>query len=175
MFLDACADAGAMHECFRNPRADPQGEPLHTDVALLGRRDARNALVLCSGTHGVEGFAGSAIQTGLLREGIGSRLGPETSILMIHAINPFGFAHLRRANEDNVDLNRNFIDHTRPHPASLDYDALADILAPTAWWPLATGASIARLLIHRITRGKAALQAAITGGQYTHPQGLFYG
>ena len=30
---------------------------------------------------------------------------------MIHALNPFGFAHLRRANEDNVDLNRNFVDH----------------------------------------------------------------
>lgn len=174
-FLDACGAAGARVESFENPNDGPRGELLFTDVAELGLRDADAVLVLGSGTHGVEGFCGSGIQTGLLCDGLASRLKAGQRVVMIHAINPFGFAHLRRANEDNIDLNRNFVDHTRPHPASLDYDALAGVLAPTAWWPLVTGASIAWLLIHRITRGKAALQAAITGGQYTHPQGLYYG
>src|SRR5262249_1170126 len=30
-------------------------------------------------------------------------------LVLIHAINPFGFFALRRVNEDNVDLNRNFL------------------------------------------------------------------
>ncbi len=174
-FLEACGAAGARVESFENPNSGPDGEPLFTDVAELGPGDAGAVLVLGSGTHGVEGFCGSGIQTGLLRDGLASRLGAGRRVAMIHAINPFGFAHLRRANEDNIDLNRNFVDHTGPHPPSPDYDALANVIAPSAWWPLVTGASIAWLLIHRITRGKAAVQAAITGGQYTHPQGLFYG
>ena len=66
---------------------------------------------------GVEGFAGSAIQIQFLKERIG---GPELprsfGVLLIHALNPYGFAHLRRANECNVDLNRNFVDFAQPLP-----------------------------------------------------------
>ncbi len=174
-FLDACVAANARIASFENPNSGPRGEPLFTDVAEVGPEDADAVLVLGSATHGVEGFCGSGIQTGLLRDGLASRLGPGQRVVMIHAINPFGFAHLRRANEDNVDLNRNFVDHTAPHPRNSDYDALAGVIAPAAYWPLVSGASIARLLIHRLIRGKATVQAAITGGQYTHPQGLFYG
>ncbi len=104
-----------------NP-AVPDGEGLFTDVALLGRSDGRAMLALCSATHGVEGFAGSALQTGLLADGIGARLDPDTGLVLIHAINPYGFAHLRHANEDNVDLNRNFIDHSKALPANPHYD-----------------------------------------------------
>jgi hypothetical protein len=31
------------------------------------------------------------------------------TIVFVHALNPFGFKHHRRVNEDNVDLNRNFL------------------------------------------------------------------
>ncbi len=174
-FLDACNAAGALVESSQNSNAGPEGEALHIDIASVGPRDANAVLVLGSGTHGVEGFCGSGIQTGLLREGIASRMKASQRLVMIHALNPFGFAYLRRVNEDNVDLNRNFVDHSKPHPLNPDYDALAHIIAPKSYWSLATGASLIRLRFYQVIHGITALQAAISSGQYTHPQGLFYG
>ena len=99
-FLAACEAAGAGVESHQNPHAGPDGAPLFTDVGTIGAPDARAALVLGSGIHGVEGFAGSGIQTGLLSDGLGSHLPRSVRVVMIHAINPYGFAHLRRVNED---------------------------------------------------------------------------
>jgi hypothetical protein len=131
--------------------------------------------MLISGTHGVEGFAGSAVQTGLMREGIASNLKEDSSILMIHAINPYGFAQLRRVNEDNVDLNRNFLDHSLPHPKNPGYDALADFIAPMSIQSLSRIAVWPRLLWYKATGRTEELQQAISGGQYSYPEGLFYG
>ena len=124
-FLEAAQHAGASVENFQNPHHGPGGEPLFTDVALLGSAGAKNVLVLSSATHGVEGFAGSGIQVGLFREGLLARPGEDTSVLMIHAINPYGFAPLRRFNEGNVDLNRNFVTHSEPYPVNPGYDELS--------------------------------------------------
>ena len=82
-------------------------------------------LVLSSGTHGVEGYAGSAIQLeflhAALREAVeDSRSQRKVSskdpknggkrrrrVLLLHAVSPFAMRHNRRFNEHNVDLNRN--------------------------------------------------------------------
>jgi hypothetical protein len=173
-FLDASRAAGADLEHIRNPHTGPQGEPLFTDVALIGPRDANTFLVLSSATHGVEGFTGSAIQTGLLQEGFGE-LPPDTGLLFIHAINPYGFAHLRRFNEDNVDLNRNFVDHSKPYPANPGYEALADAISPASLSMWANARSTMKFFWYGLTNGRDALKQAISGGQYNHPQGLFYG
>ena len=174
-FLDACGVSGIAVESHQNRSLGPEGEALFTDVACFGPEDAGAVLILCSGTHGVEGFCGSGIQTGLLRAGLPSRLKADQRVVPIHAINPYGFAHLRRANEDNVDLNRNFVDHTEAHPENPNYEDLAGAIAPTAYWPIASGVALARLRLYQAVHGKPALQAAITSGQYAHPQGLFYG
>ncbi len=174
-FLDAAQDAGGIVEGFQNPQVGPQGESLFTDVALFGPEDAKSILVLSSGTHGVEGFAGSGIQTGLPGEGITSRLPTGVRLMMIHGINPYGMAHLKRFNEDNVDVNRNFRDHTIPPPENPDYENLADVIAPMS---ISFGSEVrswARLLWYRLTAGIAAAQAAVQGGQYAHADGLFYG
>jgi len=174
-FLEASRDAGAGIASFQNPGRDPEGNPLFTDVALLGSEDARKTLVLGAGTHGVEGLTGSGLQTGLLRDGIGSHRVADLSIVMIHAINPYGFAHLRRVNEDNVDLNRNFIDHSKPYPGNPGYEALADAISPESMSPWSSVATGARLLWYGVRNGKDALFKAVSGGQYSHPEGLFYG
>ena len=174
-FVEAAQEAGASIESFQNPHEGPQGEPLFTDVALLGNADAKNVLVLSSATHGVEGFAGSGIQVGLLHEGLLSHLDKDTSVLLVHAINPYGFAHLRRFNEDNVDLNRNFVDHSQPSPANPGYGELSDVLAPrslSAWSALAFWS---RLGWYLVWNGMDGLRVAVSGGQYSHPEGLFYG
>jgi hypothetical protein len=174
-FLAAASASGADIESLESPATGPAGEELFADLALFGPRDSKTVLMLISGTHGVEGFAGSAIQTGLMREGIASNLKEDWSMLMIHAINPFGFAHLRRVDENNVDVNRNFLDHSKPHPQNPAYDALADFIAPLSVLSLSGIAVWPRLLWFKATGRAEDLQQAISGGQYAHPQGLFYG
>ncbi len=174
-FLAACEAAGAGVESHQNRHAGPDGAPLFTDVGTIGAPDARAALVLGSGTHGVEGFAGSGIQTGLLSDGLGSRVPRGVRVVMIHAINPYGFAHLRRVNEDNVDLNRNFVDHSKPYPANDEYDRLAHAIAPASQSPLARLAASCQIASFRFLNGKQAFQAAVSRGQYSHERGLFYG
>ena len=173
-FLEASQDVGASLETFNNPYTSPKGDPLFTDVALVGPKNAKAILVLVSGTHGVEGFAGSGIQTGLLREGIGSRLKPNMCIVMIHALNPYGFSHLRRFNEDNVDLNRNFLDHSKPYPRNPGYAELEDAITPKSLSMWTNAKARLRFLYYRIKNGKLKLKEAISRGQFTHPQGLFY-
>jgi hypothetical protein len=174
-FLEASRAAGAAVESYRNPQAGPWSEPLAIDISLLGPKDARSILVLISGTHGVEGFAGSALQTGLLREGIASRLEPGSAVLMVHALNPYGFAHLRRFNEENVDLNRNFVDHSLPYGENPGYEHLREALAPSSISFLANVRSFLALAWFRLRHGKTALKEAVTLGQHTHREGLFYG
>ena len=174
-FLKATYVSDAQVESIKHPHIGPNGEPLFIDVAVIGPPDAKNVLVLSSGTHGVEGFAGSGIQTGLLREGMVSTLKPNIRIVMIHAINPYGFAHLRRANEDNVDLNRNFIDHSKPYPKNDGYAELADVISPKSISAWENTKSRLRFLWYRLKNGRAALIQAVIGDQYTHPHGLFFG
>jgi hypothetical protein len=174
-FIKAALAIGASMESFQNPNTGSQGEPLYMDVAIIGPKSATDILVLGSGTHGVEGFAGSGIQTGLLREGIASALKPNVRIVMIHAINSYGFAYLRRANEDNIDLNRNFIDHSKPYPKNDGYAALADVISPKSISVWENTKVRLCFLWYRLRNGKAALKRAVSGDQFSHPQGLFFG
>jgi predicted deacylase len=174
-FLTAARLSGGRIENYRSPVDGPGGEALYIDVACFGVNNPKAILVLGSGTHGVEGFAGSAIQTGLLRQGIVSTLAPHVGLVMIHAINPYGVAHLRRVNEDNVDLNRNFLDHSKLHPSNEGYEHLANAIAPQSLSLWNDTTSLIKLLSYRFLHGTTELRLAISGGQYTHPKGLFYG
>jgi len=174
-FLKSAGIAGAHVESYRHPLSGPDETPLYTDVAIIGPDDAHQALVVVSGTHGIEGFAGSAIQTGLLREGVSGQLPPDLRLVMIHAVNPYGFAWMRRVNEDNIDLNRNFIDHAVVHPANPGYARLAEVVAPETLSTWSDIRAAFELYWYRLTKGKEALQVALSQGQYSHPRGLFYG
>jgi predicted deacylase len=174
-FIEASNAVGAHIDSFEHHLKGPKGESLFTDVAIVGPKNASTIIVLESGTHGVEGFAGSAIQTGLLIEGINSGLEPNMRIMLIHALNPYGFAHLRRFNEDNIDLNRNFLDHSKPYPANPGYEELRDAISPKSISYWINAKSIFKLLLYRLTNDKSALKKAISVGQYTDPQGIFYG
>lgn len=174
-FIGAALKAGSNINSFRNPHTGPQGKSLYIDVGALGSKDATEILILSSGTHGVEGFAGSGIQTGLLREGIQSALKSNVGIYMIHAINPYGFAYLRRSNEDNVDLNRNFIDHSKSYPENVGYAELSDLIAPKSISFRENTKLRLGFLWYRLRNGMAALKRAVSSEQFSHPQGLFFG
>ncbi len=175
-FRDAATRAGAALSAYVNPQAKgPGGEELSTDVARLGPRDAGRILITISATHGAEGFAGSGAQVGSFEAGLGRELPADTALVAIHAINPYGFAWLRRVTEDNVDLNRNFVDHSASLPRNPGYDQLADAICPSDWAETALAAARERLEAYAKKHGMAALQFAVTAGQYNHADGVFYG
>lgn len=150
----------------------PDSRPLFMDAVAMGPRDATRALLVISGTHGVEGYFGSALQTGLLCQGIAPPDGAR--LVMIHALNPFGFAWDRRTDADNIDVNRNFVDHAAP-PANPGYDQLADAIALRDVSAEGFAHADTVLATYADEHGLRALQAAIGAGQYSHPHGLFYG
>ncbi|MGD9536638.1 MAG: DUF2817 domain-containing protein [Alphaproteobacteria bacterium] len=166
-FLDAAQAAGAALRSY--PHDDPA---LGTDVAVLGPPDAPRRLVMISGTHGVEGFAGSAVLIDCLRRYVTSS---GLAIVMVHAINPWGFARLGRCTEGNVDLNRNFVDHAAPRPENPGYAALHDVLCPRVWNDEARAAFHASGAAHVADQGRRAWIDAIMRGQYSHPDGLNFG
>ena len=174
-FLALAARATLPVKTYENPRPGPAGERLATDVALQGDADARKLLLTISGTHGIEGFCGSGCQADWLAETARAELPAGIAILHIHALNPHGFAWLRRVTEEGVDLNRNFYDFTKPLPENPEYDMLADALVPPSLAPEVVAAAEARVAAFRNERGEKALQRARSGGQYKHPTGMFYG
>ncbi len=175
-FCSAAAQAGGALRSWHNPKArGPNGEALYLDTVRFGPADASNMLVLIAGTHGVEGHCGSGAEIAWLRTGGATRLPKDTGALVIHAINPYGFAWTRRVTEDNVDLNRNFVDHDKGYPANDGYLALAEAILPREWNAASTASTEAVFAAYAQKHGAFGLQSAISAGQYTHPDGIFFG
>jgi predicted deacylase len=144
--------------------------------AGAGSATPRQTVIVSSGVHGVEGFFGSAIQLGWLsRMASGAALPDGLAVVLVHAVNPFGFAHVRRANEDNVDLNRNFLESPHAYAGAPDgYAALDPLLNPAS--PPARLEPFRLKALWYIRRlGMPALKSAVAGGQYQFPRGLFFG
>ena len=160
---------------YPSPARGPDDEALFCDVARFGSPDASALLVLVSATHGVEGYCGSACQLDWLASGRLRDLPADTAVVLIHAVNPYGFAWDRRVTEEGCDLNRNFIDFDAGLPANPGYVDLASWLVP----PELEGPSFARaeeaIADYRRQHGEFAYQIARKSGQYTDPHGAFFG
>ena len=174
-FLEAAAAAGQQVDSHLHPEAGREGEVLAMDVVLDGPADARSLLILSSACHGVEGYCGSGVQVFALRdaEWRAKAKAQGVAVLYVHALNPYGFSHIRRATHENVDLNRNFHDFSQTLPVNEAYRELQPLLLPDQWPPnddnkVATDHYIG-------SRGMEAYQAAITRGQHEFPEGLFFG
>ncbi len=174
-FLAAATDAGGTLRAYDNPLSGPRGEALASDTAWFGPGDATKVLVLQSATHGVEGFTGSGAILDWLYAGGARALPQDTAVLAIHAINPHGFAWLRRVTEENVDLNRNFVDFAQALPENPGHDELADALVPRALSGPVFAAAEAKIAAWREKHGDKAFSVARGGGQYKHAHSMFYG
>ena len=174
-FLEAAATAGINVQSHAHPLKGRDGEDLAMDVARDGPLDAENLLIVSSACHGVEGYCGSGVQVHALHdaEWLEKARASGTAVLYIHALNPYGFSHIRRTTHENVDLNRNFQDFTKPLPANAAYHALHALALPEQWPPDA--ANQAAVADYIAKNGEAAFQAAITQGQHEFADGLFYG
>jgi hypothetical protein len=172
-FREAARRLGGRLDVLELGGSGPEGERLTIDICWFGSERPRQAFVHSSGLHGVEGFAGSAIQLHCLDC---VRLDPrsDAAIAIVHVLNPYGMAWLRRANENNVDLNRNFLARGESYQgASEAYMRLASFLNPrSAPRPDAYYARAAFLILRY---GLPALRQAVAAGQYALPAGLFFG
>ncbi len=175
-FLAAAGTSNYDVTSHEHPSAKgPNGQPLFMDIAVAGADNAPHGLLLISATHGVEGFCGSACQIGFLKSRKLQAIASDTKVMLVHALNPFGFAWLRRVNEDNVDLNRNFRNHDEPYPINVGYNELAHFIAPRNISTTSIEKADQLFLEYGRKNGFGALQRAISGGQYDHPDGLYYG
>jgi hypothetical protein len=174
-FFGAARQRGLGVETHVHPLPGRDGEMLAMDVARDGPRNAQSLLVISSACHGVEGFCGSGVQVALLEDPAWHQAAQDAgvAVLYIHGLNPYGFSWWRRTTHENVDLNRNFRDFSAALPRNASYDEVAEWIVPEAWPPdAATVAQIDRFVDER---GEKALQQAVSGGQYHHPKGLFFG
>jgi hypothetical protein len=163
----ASLPAGTRH--FPVNGSSPQGVTLATDSAWLGPETAARVLVVIGGTHGIEGFAGTAVLCDLLIR-LTDRLPDDLAILCIHALNPWGYAWNRRCDADGIDLNRNFIDFSQALPDNPGYRELRAALFDE-------DSTRRQQVLDEYLRqhGRTAWEIAISGGQYCDPLGPFYG
>lgn len=175
-FVEFCRNKGGHIESFVNPKAQgPDGEELAADLVRFGPARPKKALFCISGTHGLECPAGRTAFINWLESIDLSTLPANTSLFFIHAMNPYGFAHLSRTTENNVDLNRNFRDFSSQPPENSVYDSLRPILCPD---------ELSLLGRETINQKLENLAAEITWpivvdgfmkGQYADPKGVMYG
>ena len=104
----------------------------------------------------------------------------KVGILIVANINPYGMKYMRRYNENNVDLNRNFIldwenfDLT----SNKDYPEVKSFLQPEGkignalWHEINFYANLAK---EALTKGADKVSDALLTGQYEYPQGVYYG
>ena len=174
-FLAASAAAGLAVTSHVHPLTGHDGEVLAMDIVRDGPADAPSLLLVTSACHGVEGFCGSGVQGALLADAALRQQARDAgiAILFIHALNPWGFSQWRRTTHENVDLNRNFQDFSQPLPRNTAYDEVAHLIVPEDWPP--TPAVVAQIEAWVAKNGLRAWQAATSGGQYHHPDGVFFG
>ena len=162
-FLEAAATASLPIESHRHPLLGRDGEDLAMDVVRDGPPDADKLLIVSSGCHGVEGFCGSGVQVFALHDDAWREQARAAgvAVLYVHALNPYGFSHLRRTTHENVDLNRNFQDFSKPLPVNAGYREIAALLLPEEWPPNADNQAAVQHYL--ATKGEAAWQAARAG------------
>ena len=136
-------------------------------------------LLVTTGEHGIEGYVGSALLQLFIEEYL-PRLDPHTtSLLLVHAINPWGMKHRRRVNAHNVDLNRSFVQDFAPlASANPDYDLLYHLLNPASPLravPWQINAFVVQAVTNLARYGMGRLREATLRGQFSHPEGIYFG
>src|SRR3989344_413330 len=136
---------------------------------------ATAGLPIESHAHPLKGRDGEDLAMDVLRDSEWRAKARDAGVatLYIHALNPYGFSHVRRFTHENVDLNRNFQNFSRPLPVNTAYREVQPLLLPEQWPPGPD--NVAAVEQYIATKGEAAWQAAISQGQHEFPQGVFFG
>lgn len=147
-------------------------------IRALPSNEKKRLIIISTGLHGIEGYIGAAVQHLFVEEYLKLLSPGDTGLLLVHSINPWGMKNRRRVNENNVDLNRNFIfEEISPgeivNPA---YDKAINLLNPQKPLSLTNNPLIGPALLNKIlTMGPAVFREAVLYGQFRYPEGLYYG
>ena len=158
-----------------------ESDDLYIDnIYLPSESEKKNLVVLTTGVHGMEGYIGSVMLDVFFDE-IYPKLDKETTgILIVANVNPYGMKYMRRYNENNVDLNRNFILDWDSFDLSSnkDYPEIKEFLQPEGkignalWHEVGFYLSLAK---EALTKGADKVSDALLTGQYEYAQGVYYG
>lgn len=135
-------------------------------------------MIITSAEHGVEGYVGSAIQQLFIEKILPHWDLSETTIVLVHAVNPWGFSNNRRVSEKNIDLNRNFFDENEIQEFDNPFYAhLENLLNPQS--PATHGSISSFRLIWKVIRavrkyGIYSVREALLKGQKQFPKGMFF-
>ena len=158
-----------------------ESDGLYIDnIYLPSASEKTNLIVLTTAVHGMEGFIGSVMLDVFFEEIYPTLDTEKTGILVVANVTPYGMKYLRRYNENNVDLNRNFIiDWDNFDRASnKDYPEVKEFLQPEGkignafWHEAAFYLSLAK---EALTKGADKVSDALLTGQYEYAKGVYYG
>lgn len=155
-------------------------EGLYIDTVYVPANEKKNLIVLTTGVHGIEGYIGSVMLDVFWDEVYPTLDKENTGILVVANINPYGMKYHRRFNENNVDLNRNFILDWESFDLATnkDYPQVDEFLGPDKamgnlfWHELGFYGSMIKQLF---SAGVDTVSNAVTGGQYEYAEGIYYG
>ena len=174
-----------LEELFGELGAESYSYPMDDGLSIdnyylpsLGEQ--KNLIVLTTGVHGIEGYIGSVMMDVFFGEIWPGLDRQNTGVLVVANVNPYGMQNYRRYNENNVDLNRNFIlDWENFDLASnQDYPKVDTFLGPEGKMGNALWHELGfwlRLAYTAITQGADTVSDALLTGQYQYPQGVYYG
>jgi len=170
-FLDVASKREAKIISRTHPtQRGAEGEELAIDIAIFGDPDAGKTLFLVSGTHGQEGFYGSALQVAFLRD---LQIPEGINVVALHGLNPWGFSHLSRTDNENIDVNRNFTNYGVASERDELYPLLFRALCPDDWTPETIDWSGIRDAVTS-RYGAKRLTSSAGGGQIIEPTGMNY-
>ena len=158
-----------------------ESDGLYIDSFYLPSQGAQtNLVVLTTGVHGIEGYIGAAMLDVFFGEIYPTLDHSDTGVLVVANVNPYGMKHLRRYNENNVDLNRNFILDwdSFDRASNQEYPKVDTFLGPTGkignalWHEAGFYLSLTKTAV---TQGADTISDALLTGQYEYPEGVYYG
>lgn len=147
------------------------GEPAGSHEAML---------LMTIGEHGIEGYAGAAVTHQFIEQSLQHVRYDSTGVCFIHGVNPWGMKNFRRVNENNVDLNRNYIIDRENVPRNInkEYEVMRHLFVPEG---VIDEYQEAREHIYSFLGsgikldGFDAMASAKGMGQYQFPKGVYYG
>jgi len=167
-------------EIFSLPVASKTDNDLTIDFCYIPAKDTtKKLMVVNSGTHGIEGFVGSAVQLMLMKEFFKQEMFSEVGLLLVHGMNAWGFKNERRFTENNVDLNRNYSLKKSLFQTKNDgFVALYDMLTPKGELNMGSIKNRFFMLIaikYVVQKGMPALIQAFAQGQYQFQEAIYFG
>ncbi|GAU77445.1 M14 family metallopeptidase [Fusibacter sp. 3D3] len=163
--------------CEHHSESYNENKMLTTETVYICDSDQPDKLlIITAGMHGVEGFVGSEMINRVITKHYKTINASKTALLVVNFINPWGMKYFRRVNQENIDLNRNFLqDHNVVNPYLNQVDPLINASWHGKWRGLSLIKYYFTLFKCIIDNGILNTNQAIFSGQYECPHQIYFG